>query len=136
MELRCNFVMASFVKKTLKKAHGTLVDRLCQKAATASPDTPSPGISPKGSISSDTGIETSDIREADAAYTASAGRSSHRFSAGQAYSQPLYAQPNPCGNTTAPHGYTPYRRPAPPPQYDGSTNGWAGGQQQALAELQ
>ncbi|KAI0840710.1 hypothetical protein F5Y06DRAFT_228687 [Hypoxylon sp. FL0890] len=33
VELRCNFVMSSFVKKTLKKAHGTLVERLLQKAA-------------------------------------------------------------------------------------------------------
>ncbi|KAI1334034.1 hypothetical protein F5Y15DRAFT_318466 [Xylariaceae sp. FL0016] len=32
VELRCNFVMSTFVKKTLKKAHGALVERLCQKA--------------------------------------------------------------------------------------------------------
>ncbi|KAI1401348.1 hypothetical protein F4819DRAFT_486732 [Hypoxylon fuscum] len=36
VELRCNFVMSSFVKKTLKKAHGTLVDRLLQKSQGAS----------------------------------------------------------------------------------------------------
>ncbi|KAI1770734.1 hypothetical protein F4818DRAFT_251927 [Hypoxylon cercidicola] len=36
VELRCNFVMSSFVKKTLKKAHGTLVERLVQKSKTAS----------------------------------------------------------------------------------------------------
>ncbi|KAH9891445.1 hypothetical protein F4778DRAFT_751611 [Xylariomycetidae sp. FL2044] len=36
VDLRCNFMMASFVKKTLKKAHGSLVDRLCQKARAAS----------------------------------------------------------------------------------------------------
>ncbi|OTA93818.1 hypothetical protein M434DRAFT_30661 [Hypoxylon sp. CO27-5] len=35
VELRCNFVMSSFVKKTLKKAHGTLVERLLEKAALA-----------------------------------------------------------------------------------------------------
>ncbi|KAI0387733.1 hypothetical protein F5Y04DRAFT_240858 [Hypomontagnella monticulosa] len=36
VELRCNFVMSSFVKKTLKKAHGTLVERLLQKSRVAS----------------------------------------------------------------------------------------------------
>ncbi|KAI8964359.1 hypothetical protein F5Y11DRAFT_316060 [Daldinia sp. FL1419] len=35
VELRCNFVMSSFVKKTLKKAHGVLVDRLLASAASA-----------------------------------------------------------------------------------------------------
>ncbi|KAI1351997.1 hypothetical protein F5Y01DRAFT_102831 [Xylaria sp. FL0043] len=133
VELRCNFVMASFVKKTLKKAHGTLVDRLCQKAAVASSKTPSPVISPSGSISEQSGAEKSDIRAADSAYLAN--RSSNRFSAGQVYSQPLYAQPNPTGNLTAPHGYTPYRRPAAT-QCNDAANGWATGQQQAPAELQ
>ncbi|KAK6957627.1 hypothetical protein Daesc_000414 [Daldinia eschscholtzii] len=33
VELRCNFVMSSFVKKTLKKAHGVLVERLVASAA-------------------------------------------------------------------------------------------------------
>ncbi|KAI0478528.1 hypothetical protein GGR56DRAFT_326395 [Xylariaceae sp. FL0804] len=32
VELRCNFVMTPFVKKTLKKAHGHLVDQLVEKA--------------------------------------------------------------------------------------------------------
>ncbi|KAI0889102.1 uncharacterized protein GGS22DRAFT_67345 [Annulohypoxylon maeteangense] len=35
VDLRCNFVMSSFVKKTLKKAHGTLVEKLLEKAALA-----------------------------------------------------------------------------------------------------
>ncbi|KAI1812756.1 hypothetical protein GGS20DRAFT_556543 [Poronia punctata] len=35
VELRCNFVMSGFVKKTLKKAHGDLVERLCRKAKAA-----------------------------------------------------------------------------------------------------
>ncbi|CAJ2514162.1 Uu.00g022810.m01.CDS01 [Anthostomella pinea] len=35
VELRCNFMMSSFVKRTLKKAHGTLVDQLLQKARLA-----------------------------------------------------------------------------------------------------
>ncbi|KAI1102774.1 hypothetical protein F4804DRAFT_333932 [Jackrogersella minutella] len=35
VELRCNFVMSSFVKKTLKKAHSTLVDRLLANATAA-----------------------------------------------------------------------------------------------------
>ncbi|KAI0109909.1 hypothetical protein F4814DRAFT_424912 [Daldinia grandis] len=33
VELRCNFVMSSFVKKTLKKAHGVLVERLVASAS-------------------------------------------------------------------------------------------------------
>ncbi|KAI1377602.1 hypothetical protein F4677DRAFT_444194 [Hypoxylon crocopeplum] len=48
VELRCNFVMSSFVKKTLKKAHGTLVERLLQKSRVASRSaaaTPVPGSS-------------------------------------------------------------------------------------------
>ncbi|KAL7627842.1 hypothetical protein AAE478_002037 [Parahypoxylon ruwenzoriense] len=36
VELRCNFVMSSFVKKTLKKAHSTLVERLLQKSKAVS----------------------------------------------------------------------------------------------------
>lgn len=32
VDMRCNFVLTSFVKKTLKKAHSTLVDRLVEKA--------------------------------------------------------------------------------------------------------
>ncbi|KAI2471063.1 hypothetical protein F4781DRAFT_151074 [Annulohypoxylon bovei var. microspora] len=40
VDLRCNFVMSSFVKKTLKKAHGTLVDKLLEKAAAAAPAKP------------------------------------------------------------------------------------------------
>ncbi|KAI1386545.1 uncharacterized protein F4822DRAFT_319638 [Hypoxylon trugodes] len=37
VELRCNFMMTSFIKKTLKKAHGTLVDKLLEKAEAAGP---------------------------------------------------------------------------------------------------
>ncbi|TGJ85829.1 hypothetical protein E0Z10_g2961 [Xylaria hypoxylon] len=133
VELRCNFVMASFVKKTLKKAHGTLVDRLCQKAAVASSRNSSPGTSLDGSINSHTGNERSDIQTADSA--SSAGRSSNRFYGEQGFSQHLHSQPNPYGNTPASHSYAPYRKPVPP-GYNGSTNGWAGGHQQAPAELQ
>lgn len=32
VDLRCNFLMASFVRKTLTRAHGTLVEKLVQKA--------------------------------------------------------------------------------------------------------
>lgn len=138
VELRCNFVMASFVKKTLKKAHGTLVDRLCQKTASAS-KSPSPNLSPSGSVNAHSATEKSDLHAVDAAYLT--GRPRNGFSAGQAYSQPLYAQPNSRGSTpTAPYGYTPYRKPVPPPsppRYNDPVNGWAGGQpQQAPAELQ
>ncbi|KAI1268238.1 hypothetical protein F5Y18DRAFT_221578 [Xylariaceae sp. FL1019] len=45
VELRCNFMMSAFVKKTLKKAHGALVERLCEKAAIACSRNPSPNTS-------------------------------------------------------------------------------------------
>ncbi|KAI0508779.1 hypothetical protein F5B22DRAFT_638490 [Xylaria bambusicola] len=137
VELRCNFVMAGFVKKTLKKAHGALVDRLCQKAASACSKNPSPNLSPSGSISSQSGTEKIDLQATDTAYLA--GHPNNRFSAGQTYSQPPYVQRNSHGNMTAPYGYVPYRRPVapPPPRCNDSANGWVGGQpQHAPAELQ
>ncbi|KAI1450404.1 hypothetical protein F5Y02DRAFT_114340 [Annulohypoxylon stygium] len=42
VDLRCNFVMSSFVKKTLKKAHGTLVEKLLEKAAATASAKPLP----------------------------------------------------------------------------------------------
>lgn len=36
VELRCNILMASFVKKNLKRSHATLVDRLVEKASQVS----------------------------------------------------------------------------------------------------
>ncbi|KAI1329758.1 hypothetical protein F5Y16DRAFT_81099 [Xylariaceae sp. FL0255] len=36
VDLRCNFVMTTFVKKTLKKAHASVMDRICKKAAVVS----------------------------------------------------------------------------------------------------
>ncbi|KAI1211030.1 uncharacterized protein F4807DRAFT_47780 [Annulohypoxylon truncatum] len=44
VDLRCNFVMSSFVKKTLKKAHGTLVEKLLEKAAASAPAKPLPQV--------------------------------------------------------------------------------------------
>ncbi|KAI8953605.1 hypothetical protein F4801DRAFT_102580 [Xylaria longipes] len=133
VELRCNFVMAGFVKKTLKKAHGTLVERLCQKAAIASSQNPSPGTSTNGSISSRTGNEGGDKRTTDSAYPAD--RSSNRFSGEQVY--PRYSQPHPGTYQNAPgqQNYIPYRKPVPLPA-NSSTNSWAGAHQQAPAELQ
>jgi hypothetical protein len=37
VELRCNFIMAGFIKKTVKQSHGTLVGRLSKLAETADP---------------------------------------------------------------------------------------------------
>jgi hypothetical protein len=37
VELRCNFIMASFIKKTVKQSHGTLVSRLSKLAKRAEP---------------------------------------------------------------------------------------------------
>ncbi|KAJ4327782.1 hypothetical protein N0V84_001744 [Fusarium piperis] len=63
VDLRCNMLMAGFVKKTLKKSHGSLVDKLAAKAqivsanqSTQSVRTDSPGSlqspTPTGSESS------------------------------------------------------------------------------------
>ena len=38
VDMKCNVVLSSFVKKTLKKAHGVLVDRLVEKAKIRSVD--------------------------------------------------------------------------------------------------
>ncbi|KAI1740792.1 hypothetical protein F4680DRAFT_86316 [Xylaria scruposa] len=135
VELRCNFMMSSFVKKTLKKAHGTLVERLCEKAAVASSQNPSPGHSPNGSISSHTGNEGADIRRTDGACLAD--RSNHRFSGEQVYSRYSQSQPQPnlYENVTEQQKYVPYRKPVPLPA-SGPPNGLAGMHQQPLAELQ
>jgi hypothetical protein len=39
--MKCNFLMTSFVKKTLKKSHASLVDRMVEKANAASGRNPS-----------------------------------------------------------------------------------------------
>ncbi|KAJ4270103.1 hypothetical protein NW762_001776 [Fusarium torreyae] len=36
VDMRCNMLMVSFVKKTIKKSHGTLVEKLSQKTSMAS----------------------------------------------------------------------------------------------------
>ncbi|ODA77972.1 hypothetical protein RJ55_06575 [Drechmeria coniospora] len=38
VDMRCNFVMAAFVKRTLKKSHGALVDQLADKARRSDAD--------------------------------------------------------------------------------------------------
>ncbi|KAI0132088.1 hypothetical protein BJ170DRAFT_230596 [Xylariales sp. AK1849] len=43
VEVRCNFLMAGFVKKTILKAHGVLVERLASKAQLASSASPKHG---------------------------------------------------------------------------------------------
>ncbi|KAI0391351.1 hypothetical protein F5Y17DRAFT_460886 [Xylariaceae sp. FL0594] len=61
VQLTCNFFMATFVKKTLKKAHGDLVEKLCRKAAAdakAKSSGGSGGGGPDGGASS----ESSDAR--------------------------------------------------------------------------
>ncbi|KAI0469597.1 hypothetical protein F4859DRAFT_516091 [Xylaria cf. heliscus] len=145
VELRCNFVMASFVKKTLKKAHGTLVERLCQKAAMVAPRNPSPGTSSNASVSSHAGNRNS--QGADGRIIDNGPppdyRSISRFSGEQQQQQQpysrRYSQPQPQPNTLEnPQGqqmYAPYRKPVPLPT-DGPPNGWAGTHQQAPAELQ
>ncbi|KAI1108091.1 hypothetical protein F5Y14DRAFT_114799 [Nemania sp. NC0429] len=117
VELRCNFMMAGFVKKTLKNAHGTLVERLCQKAATASPKN---GASPNGSIS---------------AHATSTEKVGGWVSGGHLDPRHPTSRPTSSENAPGPQGYVSYRQPAPPPT-NGPTNNWAGLHQQAPAELQ
>ncbi|GAP82706.1 putative NACHT and WD40 domain [Rosellinia necatrix] len=135
VELRCNFMMAGFVKKTLKNAHGTLVERLCQKAALASSKNPSPGTSPNGSMSSRAanGAGGGIRAAADAAYQTDG--SINRFSGEQAHPRYSYPEPTPQANISRPPQYIPYRKPVPPPA-NGLANGWAGVHQDGPAELQ
>lgn len=109
-------MMAGFVKKTLKNAHGAVVERLCQKAAVASSQN---GASPKGSMSVHTSNEKVD----------------NWVSGGQV--DPRHPSPRPTSSASAqgPQGYVPYRKPAPLPT-NGPMNKWAGLHQQAPAELQ
>lgn len=134
--------MASFVKKTLKKAHGTLVERLCQKAATASSQNPTPGTSPNGSISSHTGAEEGpDVRITTTDNACASNRSSNRFSGehvyARRYSQQQQQPPPPptYENSQGQQKYIPYRKPVPLPA-GGGANGWAGVHRQSPAELQ
>ncbi|KAJ8125717.1 hypothetical protein O1611_g7921 [Lasiodiplodia mahajangana] len=130
VELRCNFMMASFVKKTLKNAHGTLVERLCQKAAMASRH----GSPSNESVSSYNSNDKSHVQAMDDAFPAN--RTSNRVSDGQRYSQHSHPRPNLSENSApGPQRYIPYRKPVPLP-VNGPTNGWAGLHQQAPAELQ
>ncbi|KAI1182045.1 hypothetical protein F5B17DRAFT_217369 [Nemania serpens] len=116
VELRCNFMMAGFVKRTLKNAHGALVERLCQKVAIASSQN---GASPNGSISVHTNNEKLD----------------NWVSGGQVDARHLSSRPTSSENVPRPQGYVPYRKPAPLPT-NGPMNNWAGTHQQAPAELQ
>ncbi|KAH6685692.1 hypothetical protein F5X68DRAFT_16395 [Plectosphaerella plurivora] len=59
VDIRCNLLMTAFVKKTLKKSHGALVDKLAAKAAAlhasgsslSSSTTPSPSLTPSATPS-------------------------------------------------------------------------------------
>lgn len=134
VELRCNFMMAGFVKKTLKNAHGALVERLCQKAAAVSKNQ-SPDASFNGSIHSHTGNGTGagDARVTDGTYVEN--RPSSQYSGRQVHSQLPQPEPNPYKDASRQQKYTPYRKPVPPAA-NGPTNSWAGVHQQAPAELQ
>ncbi|KAI3332392.1 hypothetical protein HD806DRAFT_480418 [Xylariaceae sp. AK1471] len=152
VELRCNFIVASFVKKTLKKAHGDLVERLCQKAAVASSRTPSPNTNVNNappyneSISSHTKSggtnEKSDIRIASGTYMADPSR--NRYTSEQAYPQHLHPLPSQYENKSGSHGDTRHHDTGPRVS-SGSAKSWAGAPsydhahgyyRQAPAELQ
>ncbi|KAI0873570.1 hypothetical protein GGS24DRAFT_385564 [Hypoxylon argillaceum] len=132
VELRCNFMMASFVKKTLKNAHGTLVERLCQKAALTSSRHGTPS---NDSTSSHTSNENSRVHSIDDGFPAD--RSRNRGSEGPLHSRPPHPQPNLSETTSGPQRYVPYRKPVPPPA-NGMTKGWAGAHrhQHTAAELE
>lgn len=127
-------MMAGFVKKTLKNAHGALVERLCQKAAAVSKNQ-SPDASFNGSIHSHTGNGTGagDARVTDGTYVEN--RPSSQYSGRQVHSQLPQPEPNPYKDASRQQKYTPYRKPVPPAA-NGPTNSWAGVHQQAPAELQ
>ncbi|KAI0204792.1 hypothetical protein F4808DRAFT_311010 [Astrocystis sublimbata] len=139
VELRCNFVMASFVKKTLKKAHGTLVERLCFKATMTGPKEPSPGTSISGSINSHTSNDMGDRRTSMGARPTN-NRQSSQYSGEHNYSR--YSQqppPRSYSNSPNPPRFVPYRKPVPLPQQASSTtttNGWSEKHAHAPAELQ
>ncbi|KAI1177920.1 hypothetical protein F4777DRAFT_153136 [Nemania sp. FL0916] len=132
VELRCNFMMAGFVKKTLKSAHGALVERLCEKAALASAKN-SP--SPSGSVRSHTNSDHEKINVQTIGSTLPADRPSSRISAGQGYSSYGHPKSDLSGheNIHEPLRYAPYRKPVPPPMTNDSANHWAGAHHQVPA---
>ncbi|KAI1134342.1 hypothetical protein F5Y05DRAFT_417212 [Hypoxylon sp. FL0543] len=112
VELRCNFVMSSFVKKTLKKAHGTLVERLLQKAAL----TPGQGA----------GAGAGAVQHNHTGSSAHSGgaRSNHSHSSGH---HPAYPSPPhnpqyaaPYQQTSRPGSTNSYGHATPPPPPAGS----------------
>ncbi|KAI2635076.1 hypothetical protein GGS21DRAFT_516725 [Xylaria nigripes] len=127
VDLRCNFMMSAFVKKTLKKAHGALVERLCQKAATVSPGNSSNALPPPynrvGSVN-----ESGDIPAAATPYLT--GRS---FGPQAYHQQPLA---NPYVNALRPNGYVESLNHSAPPPAAGRANGSARLAQPNVAELQ
>ncbi|KAI1825938.1 hypothetical protein F4861DRAFT_143925 [Xylaria intraflava] len=103
VDLRCNFMMAGFVKKTLKKAHGALVERLCEKATMASPRS-SPGALVPSHAERGGASETGGIFIAAGPYPAD------RLSMAQVYHRRPHPPPNPYGS----HGYVHAELPAEP----------------------
>jgi diadenosine tetraphosphate (Ap4A) HIT family hydrolase len=126
-------MMSSFIKKTLKKAHGDLVERLCQKAAVASSRNPSPSThmhnAPPytGSMSSHSGSgetsEKADIRLSGGAYLADSSR--NQYGGEQIYPQHLHPLPSQYGDTAGPHRDT-QQRDSRPPVSSSSANSWTG----------
>jgi hypothetical protein len=62
VDIRCNFLMAGFVKKTILKSHGVLVDRLVSKAADGGDVAANTSISSPSSRSSSISGATTDRR--------------------------------------------------------------------------
>ncbi|KAF4982408.1 hypothetical protein FZEAL_1926 [Fusarium zealandicum] len=66
VDLRCNMLMSGFVKKTLKKSHGSLVDKLAEKAHMVSVNQSSQNVAPSspGSVQmpTPTGSESSGMQ--------------------------------------------------------------------------
>ncbi|KAI8628173.1 hypothetical protein F5Y19DRAFT_476579 [Xylariaceae sp. FL1651] len=144
VELRCNLMMSSFVKKTLKKAHGALVERLCQKAAVACSRNPSPvysnTASSNGSIDSHHSRSASSSEKSHARTGSGVACPTHVAGPHQQYLQPT----NPQHRSSAPNHYPPYYNSRPSSGL-GPSNNWSEVQgsrqnppsyQQAPAELQ
>ncbi|KAI1092699.1 hypothetical protein F5B19DRAFT_189312 [Rostrohypoxylon terebratum] len=101
VDLRCNFVMSSFVKKTLKKAHGTLVEKLLAAAAAATkalPQAPITSHQHTGSSASASAHSGSAHSSTHSAYppqyaaAAAAFQNQHSRQSTSPYSQPLVNQ--------------------------------------------
>ncbi|KAK3390934.1 hypothetical protein B0H63DRAFT_126601 [Podospora didyma] len=125
VNMKCNVIMTSFVKRTLKKSHATLVDRLKSKAQLAASD-PAPIIGGGSTANSQPGFggqaapapPSSSANDAQNHWNPTAiGNSPPRQAYGQ-QSQQYYQPPPPQHGSNQQHmqQYPPHPHPNPTPQ--------------------